>query len=357
MKNLTIKGKKIRFPLIQGGMGIGVSLHQLAGAVAREGGMGVISSAALDRILSKRYGKKFTVYEAVRKEVELAKEYGGAIGVNIMVAVSKDYEDSVKAAIEAGADAIISGGGLPLTLPSITKSRDTALIPIVSSARSLEVICKKWEKQGYRPDACILEGPLAGGHLGFRLEDIDKEEHKLEYLLPQVKEVAQRYGDFPVIAAGGIITAEDINKIILLSADGVQMGTRFLVAEESGATLDYKLAVINLRKEDIIVAHKPGSPCGLPFRIIKSSPMYKSLLERKRKPRCNMGYVLGRDPQGKFSICEAKENYNAFCICNGLLSSGGYNNDIEEPLYTVGAMAYKVRAIQSVSEIFKELFS
>ncbi|MCX7990405.1 MAG: nitronate monooxygenase, partial [Proteobacteria bacterium] len=274
MKNLTIKGKAIKFPIIQGGMGIGVSLHQLAKAVANEGGMGVISSAALDRILTKRYGKKFTTYEAVRKEIELAKESTGAVGINIMVAVSKDYEDSVRASVDGGVDAIISGGGLPLSLPSITKPKDTALIPIVSSARSLDLICRKWEKQGYRPDACILEGPLAGGHLGFRIEDIDKEEHKLESLLPQVKETAKKYGDFPVIVAGGIVTAEDIAKMLSLGADGVQMGTRFLVAEESGATYDYKLAVTNLRKEDIIVAYKPGSPCGLPFRIIKNSPMY-----------------------------------------------------------------------------------
>lgn len=357
MKNLTIKNTKIKFPIIQGGMGIGVSLHQLANAVAKEGGMGVLSSAALDRILTKRYGKKFTTYEAVRKEIELAKESGGAIGINIMVAVSKDYEDSVRASIDAGVTAIISGGGLPLSLPSIAKPKDTALIPIVSSARSLELICKKWEKQGYRPDACILEGPLAGGHLGFKIEDIDKEEHSLENLLPQVKEVAKKYGDFPVIAAGGIVTSEDIKKIIGLGADGVQMGTRFLVAEESGATYDYKQAVINSSKEDIIVAYKPGSPCGLPFRIIKSSPMYKSILERKRPPKCNMGYVLGRDEQGRYSVCSAKEkNDTAFCICNGLLSSGGYNTEIEEPLYTVGAMAYKVKKIQPVSEIFKELF-
>lgn len=358
MKILKIKNKEIRVPVIQGGMGIGVSLYKLAAAVALEGGMGVISSAALDRILSKRYSKKFDTYAAVRKEIELAKHYGkgGNVGINIMVALQKDYEASVKAAIDEDADAIISGGGLPLSLPSIKNPKNTALIPIVSSPRSLELICKKWGKQGYRPDACVLEGPLAGGHLGFKIDDIDKEENKLENLLPKVKEVAKRYGDFPVIAAGGIFDREDISNIMELGADGVQMGTRFLVTEESGASMEYKHAVVKAKKENIIVAYRPGSPCGLPFRIIKNSPMYISALTRNRKPKCNMGYVLMKDSEGKLTKCNAKEeDYQSFCICNGLLSSSGYNSDVEEPLYTVGVVADKIHKIETVSEIFQEI--
>ncbi len=358
MKVLKIKNKEIKVPIVQGGMGIGVSLYKLASAVANEGGFGVISSAALDKILSKRYSKQFDNYSAIRKEIELAKHFSksGSMGINIMVALQKDYESSVKAAIDEGVDAIISGGGLPLSLPSIKNPKDTALIPIVSSSRSLELICKKWEKQGYRPDACILEGPLAGGHLGFRVEDIDKEENKLENLLPKVKETAKKYGDFPVIAAGGIFDRRDIDNIMKLGADGVQMGTRFLVAEESGASMDYKQAVINVKSENIIVAYRPGSPCGFPFRIIKNSPMYISAIKKNRKPRCNMGYLLMRDNEGKLTKCSAKEeNYQSFCICNGLLSSSGYNSEIEEPLYTVGVVAEKVTRIQTVQEIFKEL--
>ncbi len=356
MNSLKIKNFVIKHPIIQGGMGIGVSLHELARAVAIEGGMGVISSAALDRILTRRYGKTFNVYRAIRKEIELAKSSRGVIGVNIMVALQKDYEPSVKAAIDSNADAIISGGGLPLSLPSIKKSGNTALIPIVSSPRSLDIICKKWEKQGYRPDACILEGPLAGGHLGFKLEDIDKPENRLENLLPYVKDIAKKYGEFPVIVAGGIYDKEDIVRMIKLGADGVQIGTRFLASTESGASMEYKKAVVNAKKEDIIIAHKPGSPCGLPFRILKQSPMYLSTLKGLRQPKCNMGYVLSKDSEGKFSKCIAKENHlEAFCICNGLLSSGGYNSDKEEPLYTVGAIAEKIEKIQSIKEIFNEL--
>ncbi len=173
LKALTIKGKKIRVPIIQGGMGVGVSLHPLAQAVAQEGGLGIVSSACVDRIVSKRTGKKKNIYEAVYEEVSLSKNKGGFAGINIMAALGRDYTASVKGALDAGADAIISGAGLPLNLPAIQPPKDTALIPIVSSARALDIICKKWEKLGYRPDAVVLEGPLAGGHLGFRIDQVD----------------------------------------------------------------------------------------------------------------------------------------------------------------------------------------
>jgi len=160
LPSLTIKGKTVPVPIIQGGMGVGVSLSPLAAAVAQEGGAGIISSAGLDRIVSKRKGTKLSTYDAVYEEVSLALQ-GGAAGINIMVALVGTYEASVKAAIDAGARFIISGAGLPLRLPSIQPPKDTALIPIVSSAKALSLICKKWERVGYRPDAVVLEGPLA----------------------------------------------------------------------------------------------------------------------------------------------------------------------------------------------------
>lgn len=353
---LKIKGKTIPVPLIQGGMGVGVSLHPLARAVAREKGLGIVSSACLDRLVSKRSGKKYNSYEAAYEEVSLAKTEGGFAGINIMVALVRDYEDSVKGSLDAGADAIISGAGLPLNLPAIQPPKDTALIPIVSSARALELICKKWERLGYRPDAVVLEGPLAGGHLGFKMDQLDAESNKVENLLPPVKEMAKKYGDFPVIVAGGIYTHQDIRNFLEMGADGVQMGTRFLATEESSATEAYKQAVIIAKKEDIIVAHKPGSPCGLPFRVIKQSPMYVSALKRLREPKCDKGYVLLKDSEGKFTRCPAKEsNENCFCICNGLLSSAGYNPDKEESLYTVGTNAFRVNKIMPVKTLMDEL--
>ncbi|MGE5809385.1 MAG: NAD(P)H-dependent flavin oxidoreductase [Nitrospirota bacterium] len=356
LKPLIIKGKRIKAPIIQGGMGVGVSLHPLAKAVAREGGLGIVSSACLDRLVSKRNNKKVNIYEAAYEEVSLSKTPGGYVGINIMGALARDFSDSVKGALDAGADAIISGAGLPLNLPAIQPPKDTALIPIVSSARALEIICKKWEKLGYRPDAVVLEGPLAGGHLGFRIDQITLESNKLENLFPSVKDTAMKYGDFPVIVAGGLYTHNDIVQFMNEGADGVQMGTRFLATEESSASTPYKEAVIRAKEEDIIVAHRPGSPCGLPFRVIKQSPMYVSSLQQLRKPKCDKGYVLMKDAEGKFTICPAKEdNKSYFCICNGLLSSSGYNPIEEEPLYTVGTNASRVDKILPVKSLMHEL--
>jgi nitronate monooxygenase len=353
---LVIKGKRIEVPIIQGGMGVGVSLAPLACAVAMEGGVGIVSSAALDRLVTKRTGRKQTTYEAVFEEISQAKAGGGVAGINIMVALVKTYEDSVKASIDAGADMIISGAGLPLSLPVIRNPGDTALIPIVSSARALELICKKWERVGYRPDAVVLEGPLAGGHLGFKFEDIYLDSNRLENLLPPVKEMAEKYGGFPVIVAGGIYTHADIVRFLQMGADGVQMGTRFLVTSECSATDAYKQAVINAGREDIVVAQSPGSPCGLPFMVIKESPMYRGALEQKRKPRCDKGYVLRQDRDGTFNQCRARIDDGAsFCICNGLLSSAGYNPLQEDPLYTVGANGYRVDRLTTVKELMAEL--
>jgi len=356
LPDLIIKGKKIRLPIVQGGMGVGVSLYPLAKAVAAEGGVGIISSACLDRLLSKRNNKKLNTYDATYEEVSLSKAAGGFAGINIMVALVRDYEASVRGAIDAGADFIISGAGLPLGLPSIQPPKDTALIPIVSSARALDLICKKWERLGYRPDAVVLEGPLAGGHLGFKMDQIDLESNRLENLFPPVKDMAIKYGDIPVIVAGGIYTNEDIVRFLNMGASGVQMGTRFLATEESSASAAYKQAVLDASDADIVVADKPGSPCGLPFRVIKQSPMYVSSLKRLREPKCDKGYVLLKDSEGKFNKCPAKEsNENSFCICNGLLSSAGYNDDKEESLFTVGTNAGRIDRIISVKTLMDEL--
>jgi nitronate monooxygenase len=354
--SLIIKDKKIPLPIIQGGMGIGVSLAPLASAVAKEGGVGIISSAALDRLVSRRKGKKVNSYEAAYEEVSLSKASGGFTGINIMIALGRDYEASVRGALDAGADFIISGAGLPLGLPAIQPPKDTALIPIVSSARAFELICKKWGKLGYRPDAVVLEGPLAGGHLGFKIDQIDLESNKLENLLPPVLDVAKKYGGIPVIVAGGIYTHADVIAFLKMGASGVQVGTRFLATEESSASPVYKQAVLDVSKKDIVIATDPGSPCGLPFRVIRQSPMYQSSIKRLREPKCNRGYVLLKDAEGKFSRCPAKEsNEHCFCICNGLLSSAGYNPDEEESLFTVGTNAYRVNKILPVKAIMDEL--
>lgn len=347
---------RISLPIVQGGMGIGVSLYPLACAVAVAGGLGLLSSACLDHIVGVRVGHKVDTREAVRREVTSAKAGGGYAGINIMVALQRDYEAAVRGAIDAGADAIVSGAGLPLSLPAIKPPGDTALIPIVSSARALSLICRRWERHHYRPDAVVLEGPLAGGHLGFRADQVDLAENKLERLLPPVKEVAQAHGDIPVIVAGGIYTHADIRRFLALGADGVQMGTRFLTTDESSATDAYKQAVVRAGPDDLVVASVPGSPCGLPFRVLRESPMYQSALARRRPPKCDKGYVLLKDAQGLYTQCSAKEsNESAFCICNGLSSSAGYGADKEEPLYTAGTTAARVDRILPVGDLMAEL--
>lgn len=355
---LKIKHHQASFPLIQGGMGVGVSLAPLAAAVANEGGIGIISSACLDRLVSRRIGRNVDSYRAMIEEVELARRLsaGGLIGVNIMFALQRDYEASVRGAIDAGADLIICGAGLPLNLPAIKDPGRTALVPIVSSARALDLICKKWDKLGYRPDAAVLEGPLAGGHLGFKIEEVDLESNRLESLLPQVLETASRFGSFPVIAAGGIYDHADIRRFLELGAAGVQLGTRFLVAEESSATLDYKLAAIAAVAADLVVATDPGSPCGLPFRLISSSSMFRQALQRQHLPLCDKGYVLQRDKEGHFTQCPSRIDANRhFCICNGLLNSAGYQDDPRGSLYTVGTNAHRLEKIEPVSAIMAQL--
>ena len=347
---------RISLPIVQGGMGVGVSLYPLACAVAIAGGLGLLSSACLDHVVGERIGRKVDTAEAVRQEVVSAKAGGGYAGINIMVALQRDYEAAVRSAIDAGADAIVSGAGLPLNLPTIKPPGDTALIPIVSSARALKLICRRWERHRYRPDAVVLEGPLAGGHLGFKAGQVDLAENALERLLPPVKEVALAHGDFPVIVAGGVFSHADIRRMLALGADGVQMGTRFLATDESSASADYKQAVLRARPEDILVANAPGSPCGLPFRVLRESPMYQSALVRGRPPKCDKGYVLGKDARGRFTVCAAKhDNEHSFCICNGLCSAAGRGAGTEEPLYTAGTTAARVDRILAVSDLMAEL--
>jgi len=351
LPGLSFKNTSLKECVLQGGMGVGVSLYPLAGAVAIQGGLGIISSAGIDEIVSKRDGKKVGIYEAVRIEIEKAKiESGGngAIGINVMVALIDDYEDTICAAIDAGVDAIISGAGLPLRLPSIKPPGHTALIPIISSARALELIVRGWEKKHYRPDAVVLEGPLAGGHLGFKYGEIEDPAFELENLLFPVLDVASKHGNFPVIVAGGIYTHEDIVRFLAMGAKGVQMGTRFLATVESSATPTYKQAVISAKKEDILVVSHPdilpASPCGLPFRITTSSPAYTA----KRIPKCSRGYLLQK------GFCKAANNTEFLCVCSELMASAGYAPK-EPELYTVGANAYRVDKIFPVAELMREL--
>lgn len=356
--HLNLRNLDITYPIIQGGMGIGYSNYKLAGAVAREGGIGVLSSAGADLIVSKRHGKKLKHKEAIAQDVRDAKEEGsgGIVGINIMAALTKSWEDSILGSMDGGVDVIISGAGLPLTLPIIAATHprydEVALVPIASSGRAFELIVKKWLKSSDRlPDAVVVEGPKAGGHLAWRTEQeaIDPK-NDLDALILEVMEVCKKYGDIPVIAAGGVYGHEDIKKYLDMGCKAVQMGTRFLATHESGATKTYKDAIVASQKEDILLAAKPGSPCGLLFRVLKDSPFYQESLAGLRPVKCSKGWLLNKKNE-----CSAKvDPEKSFCICNGLVSASGFE-DKEKELYSVGEIAYRVNEIVSVKELMSEL--
>ncbi|WP_413288492.1 NAD(P)H-dependent flavin oxidoreductase [Bdellovibrio sp. HCB337] len=358
MPSMKLRNTEVQVPIIQGGMGIGLSSYTLAGAVAREGGLGVLSSAGLDRIVAARQGKKLMkAREAAAQDVRDAKTLGkgGAVGMNIMVAVINQYEDSVLGSMDGGVDAIISGAGLPMALPEIAlrheRNNDVALIPIVSSGRAMEVIFKRWKRTGRLPDAVVVEGPRAGGHIAWRevAEALAPENH-LDNLLKEVFEVVKDWGNIPVVAAGGVYTHDDIKKYLEMGCAGVQMGTRFLATYESGANAEYKKMLVECKEEDIELASKPGSPCGMLFHVIKQSPFYQQAVARERAPKCDKGYLLNK------GHCPSKhENEKTFCICNGLLASIDLNNQNEKNLYTVGANAHRIDRIMSVHELMAEL--
>jgi len=355
LASIELAGRRLRYPIVQGGMGIGVSQLRLSSAVGREGGLGILSSIALDRILQRRVGLKLRTQAATAYEVEATRDAGGICGMNIMVTPGSYYEKRVKGALDGKADFIFSGAGLPMTLAALVKDHDpkteTGLVPIISSARALALICRRWERHGFRPAAAVVEGPLAGGHLGWgSKEDIFNPENALEKLLSPVLDVAAEHGGFPVIAAGGIYTHEDIVKYLNMGATAVQMGTRFLATEESDAGPEFKQAVVDCTPDDIDIAISPGSPCGFPFRILRNSPMWQQMLGPGRPVNCDKGYVLA------YGGCIAKDDpTQAFCIRNGLLAAVGYNNDDEYPMFTVGANGWRVDRIVPVAELMAEL--
>ena len=271
MKSFFIGNLEVKLPVIQGGMGVGVSLSGLASAVANEGGIGVISCAGLGLIYHKSHGDYLSkCISGLKEEIQKAREKSkGIIGVNIMVALT-NYADMVKTSIAEKVDVIFAGAGLPFDLPSfLAGNSKTTLVPIVSSSRAAKIICDKWKNNyGYLPDAIVVEGPKAGGHLGFKVNQLEDEQYSLEHLIPEVVSIANSYKDekkIPVIAAGGISSGKDILHFIEMGASGVQMGTLFVTTNECDASDTFKNVFINAKKEDIKIIQ---SPVGMPGRAI-----------------------------------------------------------------------------------------
>jgi nitronate monooxygenase len=347
MKTLQIGNLNIPLPIIQGGMGVGISLSGLAAAVANEGGVGVISSAGLG-LLYKGSSKDFSDanIQGLREEIRIArKNTTGVIGVNIMVAMS-NFADMVKTSISEKVDIIFSGAGLPLDLPGfLKKDSTTKLVPIVSSARAAKIICEKWKKNyDYLPDAIVVEGPKAGGHLGFKTEQIDDADYALEKLIPEVlnevKSIEEKYDHpIPVIAAGGIYSGKDMYDIMQLGAAGVQMGTRFVTTEECDASDAFKQSYIDASQEDIEIIK---SPVGMPGRAIGSNFLEKVKQGKKQPLHC---------PFKCIKTCEISSS--PYCIVTALISA--LKGNFEKGFAFAGANAFKATRITTVKELINTI--
>ena len=273
-KSLKIGDLEVKIPVVQGGMGVGISLSGLAGNVSACGGLGVISTAQIGWREPDFYEKPFEAnFRAIEKEIKKARELakGGVLGVNIMVATQR-YEEYVKSAVKAGIDIVISGAGLPIDLPKYVEGSKTKIAPIVSSLKSLTVICRMWErKYQTAPDLAVIEGPKAGGHLGFSREELETVTDEayddvIVSIIEKVKEYSEKFSKkIPVVVAGGIYERKDMEHVMKLGADGVQMGTRFVTTKECDADEAYKQSYIKAKKEDIKIVQ---SPVGMPGRAI-----------------------------------------------------------------------------------------
>ncbi|MCK5145153.1 nitronate monooxygenase [bacterium] len=338
-------------PIIQGGMGVGISLSGLASAVAKAGGIGVISSVGVG-MNEPDYKKNFTEANcrALTREFQKVREQtDGILGCNIMVALS-DYEEQVDAAMDAEVDILFLGAGLPLKFSkNVTPDRlthgHTRIAPIVSSGRALEVIFKTWDRK-YKtiPDAVVVEGPMAGGHLGFKNEQLDDPAFALQQLVPEVVNAAipfeQKYGrSIPVIAAGGIYTGRNIRQMLDLGASGVQLGTRFVATHECDADPRFKEAYIKATKKDVCIIQ---SPVGLPGRALKNTFLDSVAAGGKHPFSC---------PWKCLRTCDYK--VAPYCIANALVQAKRGN--IDHGFVFAGANAWRVDKIVSVQELLDEL--
>jgi len=335
-------------PIVQGGMGVRVSLSSLASAVAKEGGIGTISSIGLGDIEASKNEYERMSREALEQEIRKAKSMtNGHIAVNFMGVLS-NVDDLITTAAREGIKIIVYGAGLPVKLPGLVEDSSVNLLPIVSSARVAELILRVWDKRYQRTtDAIILEGPLAGGHLGFSEEQLyQPEKYSLENLLPEVLETVKAYEDkygkkIPVIAAGGIFNGKDIARMLSLGAAGVQMATRFVCTEECGVSQEFKQSYLDAKEEDIVIIK---SPVGMPGRAIKNKFLKDLEIKGKLKIKC---------PYRCLSVCKVGEA--KYCIALALVNS--YFGDVDNGLIFCGQNAYRIDKIITVKELISDLLA
>lgn len=348
MEGIKLGEKQSKYPIIQGGMGVGVSMHKLAGNVSKEGGIGIISTADIGYQEDDFNQNPMKAnLRAIRKEINLAREIAGEdkiIGVNIMVAL-KNYKEIVEECVKNEIDLIISGAGIPKELPEYVQGTKTKIAPIVSSLRCCQLIVKHWiKKYNYIPDMIVIEGPEAGGHLGFKREELDEQSKpKLEDITKEIveyiKEIEKEYNKrIPVIAAGGIWDKKDIEKFLKIGASGVQMATRFVATYECDASEKFKQAYINAKKEDVKIIQ---SPVGMPGRAICNEFIKNTESEKCKIDKC----------YNCIKTCNVATT--PYCITKALVNS--VKGNMENGLIFCGSNVDKVDKIVSVHELIQEL--
>ena len=348
MKSQVWIGKKrLKKPLIQGGMRVGVSLSELAGAVATEGGAGTISAAQIGFLQPEfEQNPVLANLKAMEEELQKARKIApdGILGFNIMVAMNH-YETYVRKAVETGADFIVSGAGLPLELPAMVSDTDIAIAPIVSGVRATALILKYWEKKYHRyPDFIVIEGPEAGGHLGFSREQLDdiskiRFEEELTGIMEEKKKYEEKYGkQIPVFAAGGIWDASDAKRIEALGADGVQAATRFVATKECDASSGYKKAYVNAKETDVKIIK---SPVGMPGRALNNAFIQKTERAPESVERCY------------HCIKNCKPAQIPYCITQALIRA--VHGDVENGLVFCGSNVGKIDRISTVREVIEDL--
>ena len=347
MKGIKIGDKISKYPIIQGGMGVGVSMHKLAGAVAKAGGIGIISTADIG-YQEEDFEKnpKIANLRAIGKEIKKAREIApkGIIGVNIMVALTS-YAEIAKECVKHGIDLIISGAGLPKDLPEFVKGTKTKIAPIVSSGRAAKLISKIWiDKHNYVPDMIVVEGPEAGGHLGFKENELDESVRpKLEDItkdvLKEVKQLEEKTGkEIPVVVAGGIYDGKDVKKFLNLGASGVQVATRFVATEECDANIKFKQAYVNAKKEDIQIIK---SPVGMPGRTIRNKFIESQETQKEKITKC-------------YNCIKTCNVANApYCITKALVNA--VKGNLDEGLIFCGSNVDRIDKIIKVDDLMQEL--
>lgn len=349
---MKIGNKELQIPIIQGGMGVGVSLGNLAGHVAKCGGLGVISSVNAGymepRFEADSKGANFFTLKNEIKRAKYIANGNGLVGVNIMTAVS-NYEETCRVAAEAGADVIISGAGLPLKLPEYIQGTDTLFAPIVSSGKAAALLCRNYSKKYKRlPDFFVLEGPMAGGHLGFPYEELtEKTAKNNEVLLAEVLAAVKPYEEeagrpIPVFVAGGVFDGKDMAHFMQLGAAGVQVGTRFIVTEECDAHENFKMMMVNAKAEDVRII---ASPVGMPARAL-CSPLIQKLErgEKFRALRCN----------NCLTACKKGDNI-PYCISRALIEA--VKGNVEDGLFFCGENVHRIDKIMTVEALMSEIIT